>query len=60
VEWYGKPAEEILRMRQDDLTQKAGESLIECKNKVARFEKEIENSIATSLTKATASIQPGI
>src|SRR3989304_2144566 len=42
VEWYGKPAEEILRIRQDDLTQKAGENVIEFKNRAARFEKEIE------------------
>jgi integrase len=42
VEWFGKPAEEILKMRQDDLTQKPGENLIEYKNRAARFEKEIE------------------
>jgi site-specific recombinase XerD len=42
VEWYGKPAEEILKIRQDDLTQKAGENVIEFKNRAARFEKEIE------------------
>lgn len=42
MEWFGKPAEEILVMRQDDLTQKAGENLIEYKNRAARFEKEIE------------------
>jgi site-specific recombinase XerD len=42
VEWYGKPAEEILRIRQDDLTQKTGENVIEFKNRAARFEKEIE------------------
>jgi site-specific recombinase XerD len=42
VEWFGKPAEEVLAMRQEDLTQKAGENLIEYKNRAARFEKEIE------------------
>jgi site-specific recombinase XerD len=42
VEWFGKPAEEILAIRQDDLTQKAGENLVEYKNRAARFEKEIE------------------
>jgi len=42
VEWCGKPAEEILAMRQEDLTQKAGENLVEYKNRAARFEKEIE------------------
>jgi site-specific recombinase XerD len=42
VEWYGKPAEEILAIRQEDLTQRAGENLIEYKNRAARFEKEIE------------------
>ena len=42
VEWYGKPAEEILFMRQEDLTQKTGENLVEYRNRAARFEKEIE------------------
>jgi hypothetical protein len=42
VEWFGKPAEEILAIRQEDLTQRAGENLIEYKNRAARFEKEIE------------------
>jgi integrase len=42
VEWFGKPAEEILSMRQEDLTQKAGENLIEYKNRAVRFQKEIE------------------
>ena len=42
VEWFGKPAEEILKIRQDDLTQKTGENVIEFKNRAARFEKEIE------------------
>jgi integrase len=42
VEWYGKPAEEILAMRQDDLTQRSGETIIEFKNRATRFEKEIE------------------
>ncbi len=41
-EWFGKSPEEILRMRQEDLTQKTGENLIEYKNRAARFEKEIE------------------
>jgi integrase len=42
VEWYSKPTQEILAIRQDDLTQKAGENIIEFKNRAARFEKEIE------------------
>jgi integrase len=42
VEWFGKPAEEILAMRQKDLTQKPGENLVEYRNRPARFEKEIE------------------
>jgi integrase len=42
VEWFGKPAEEILAMRQEDLTQKTGENLVEYKNRAARFEKQIE------------------
>jgi site-specific recombinase XerD len=42
VEWFGKPAEEVLGIRQDDLTQKSGENLVEYKNRAARFEKQIE------------------
>ena len=42
VEWYKKSAEEILKIRQDDLTQKVGENIIEYKNRAARFQKEIE------------------
>jgi integrase len=42
VEWFGKPAEEILAMRQEDLTQKPGENIVEYRNRAARFEKEIE------------------
>jgi integrase len=42
VEWFGKPAEQILAMRQEDLTQKKGENLVEYRNRAARFEKEIE------------------
>lgn len=41
-EWIGKSAEEILATRKDDLTQKAGENLIEYKNRASRFAKEIE------------------
>jgi site-specific recombinase XerD len=42
VQWFNKPAEEILAMRQEDLTQKPGENLVEYRNRAARFEKEIE------------------
>jgi integrase len=42
VEWFSKPAEEILAMRQEDLTQRTGENLVEYRNRAARFEKEIE------------------
>ena len=42
VEWFSKPTEEILAMRQEDLTQKPGENLVEYRNRAARFEKEIE------------------
>ena len=42
VEWYHKPTQEILAIRQDDLTQKTGENIVEFKNRAARFEKEIE------------------
>lgn len=41
-EWYGKSAEEILKERQEDLTQKAGENLIEFRNRSARFSKTLE------------------
>jgi integrase len=41
-EWYGKSAEEILKERQDDLTQKTGENLIEFRNRSARFSKTLE------------------
>jgi integrase len=42
VECFNKPAEEILKMRQEDLTQKPGENLVEYRNRAARFEREIE------------------
>jgi integrase/post-segregation antitoxin (ccd killing protein) len=42
IQWFGKPPEEILSIRQEDLTQKAGENLVEYRNRAARFEKEIE------------------
>jgi site-specific recombinase XerD len=41
-DWFGKSAEEILEMRKGDLTQRAGENLVEYRNRAARFEKEIE------------------
>jgi len=41
-EWFDKSAEEILEIRKNDLTQRAGENLIEYKNRAARFAKEIE------------------
>jgi len=41
-EWFGKSAEEVLQMRKDDLTQKAGENLIDYRNRAARFQKKIE------------------
>ena len=42
AEWFGKSPEEILKMRQEDLTQKPNENLVEYKNRAARFEREIE------------------
>jgi integrase len=42
VEWFGQSAEQILLMRQEDLTQEAGENLIAYKNRAVRFQKEIE------------------
>jgi integrase len=41
-DWYGNSAEDILELRKHDLTQRAGENLIEYRNRAARFEKEIE------------------
>jgi site-specific recombinase XerD len=41
-DWYEKSAEEILELRKNDLTQIAGEGLIEYRNRAARFEREIE------------------
>ena len=40
--WFEKSVEEILALRQDDLTQKVGENLIDFKNRASRFEREIE------------------
>jgi len=41
-EWFGKPAEEILRIRQEDLLPREGEDLVERRFRAARFEREIE------------------
>ena len=41
-EWFNKSPREVLEMRKDDLTQKAGENLIDYRNRASRFEKEIE------------------
>jgi site-specific recombinase XerD len=41
-DWFGKNAEEILELRKNDLTQIAGEGLVEYRNRAARFEREIE------------------
>ena len=54
VEWYRKSAEEILKIRQDDLTQKVGENIIEYKNRAARFQKEIEKFHSHLIEKARA------
>ena len=37
-EWFGKSAEEILKLRQEDLTQRSGEGLVEFKNRATRLE----------------------
>ncbi len=49
--WFGKTTEEILQIRKDDLTQIAGENIIDYKNRASRFEKEIENFHSHLLTK---------
>jgi len=41
-DWYGKSAEQVLELRKNDLTQIAGEGLVEYRNRAARFEREIE------------------
>jgi integrase len=41
-DWFGKSAEEILRMRQEDLTPKEGEGFVERRFRAARFERELE------------------
>jgi site-specific recombinase XerD len=51
VEWFGKPAEEILEIRQDDLTQREGENIVEYRNRAARFEKEIEKFLSYLIEK---------
>jgi site-specific recombinase XerD len=40
--WFGKTPGEILKMRQDDLMPKEGESLVEQRFRAARFQREIE------------------
>jgi len=40
--WFEKTPEEILKMRQDDLMPKEGESLVEQRFRAARFQREIE------------------
>ena len=42
IEYYGKTAEEILNQRKNDLIPRAGEDLIDNRNRSARFSKEIE------------------
>ena len=52
-QWYGKTAEQILELRKDDLTQRAGENLIDYKNRASRFEKEIEKFHSYLLTRGS-------
>ena len=42
VDWYGKPIDEILAERKDDLTLKPDESLIDAKQRANRYEKLLE------------------
>jgi integrase len=49
-DWYGKTVAEILELRKSDLTQTAGEGLIEYRNRAARFEREIEKFHSYLLT----------
>ncbi len=52
-EWYGKTAEQILELRKEDLTQQAGENLIEYRNRASHFEKEIEKFHSQLLTQGS-------
>jgi len=49
-DWYAKSAEETLELRKNDLTQIAGEGLVEYRNRAARFEREIEKFHSYLLT----------
>lgn len=42
LEWYRKSAEEILKERKDDLTQRVEEDLVSYRNRASNFEKIIE------------------
>ena len=42
VDWYGKPVDDILQERKDDLTPRKNENLIDQKNRADRFERELE------------------
>lgn len=42
LEWYGKSAEEVLKERKDDLTQRPEEDLVSYRNRASNYEKIIE------------------
>jgi integrase len=42
LDWYGKSAEEVLKERKDDLTQRADEDLVTYRNRASNYAKIIE------------------
>ena len=42
LEWYGKSAEEVLKERKDDLTQRPNEDLVTYRNRASNYTKIIE------------------
>ncbi len=42
VSWYGKPVDEILAERKDDLTPKPKDSFVDAKQRANRYEKLLE------------------
>jgi hypothetical protein len=42
LEWYGKSAEEVLKERKDDLTQRPNKDLVTYRNRASNYSKIIE------------------
>ena len=43
LNWYGKTAEDVLKERKDDLTQRPDEDIVSFKNRASNFERLIES-----------------